>query len=103
MVDGAKKRTTTPDTAAAAAWGKTPIVLTCGVPIPRALGPTSELITINDIDWFAQQLSGGYRFTLVHRTPRVQVDVPAKYKPETNAIVDLTGAIKKSTTVTSAL
>ncbi len=98
-VDGGKRRSVTPSTAAAAAWGRTPIVMHCGVGLPVELLPTSELLTVNGIDWFAQQLSAGYRFTLANRTPTVQLDVPAKYSPETNALVDISGGIKKSTTL----
>jgi len=70
---------------------------------PSALTSTAELITVNGVDWFGQQLSNGYRFTLTHRTPRVQVDVPAKYSPEVDALVDLSGAMKSATTLVPAL
>jgi hypothetical protein len=80
-----------------------PIVLTCGVPRPRALTPTSELLTVNGVDWLSEQLSAGVRFTLVHRGPRVQVDVPTKYAPEVNALVDLSRAIESTTALTPAL
>jgi hypothetical protein len=103
IVSDAKRRDITPAQASAAAWGRVPIVLTCGVPRPRALTPTSELLTVNDVDWLSQTLSSGVRFTLVSRTPRVQVDVPQQYSPEINALVDLSDAIKKTTTVTTGL
>jgi len=103
VVSDAKRRGITPSDASAAAWGRTPIVLTCGVPRPRALTPTSELLTVNGVDWLSQTLSSGVRFTLVSRTPRVQVDVPKQYSPEINALVDLSDAIKKTTEVTPAL
>jgi hypothetical protein len=103
FVSGAKRRDITPANASAAAWGRVPIVLTCGVPRPRALTSTSELLTVNGVDWLSQRLSSGVRFTLVNRGPRVQVDVPKKYSPEVNALVDLSGAIKKTTAVTPTL
>lgn len=96
-VDGAKRRTITPTTASAAAWGRIPIVLTCGVRRPAALTATSELLTVNGVDWFGEPLSKGYRFTTFGRAPRLQVDVPNNHSPESNALVDLAGAVKKGT------
>ena len=100
-VDGAKRRAISPTTAAAAAWGRTPIVLHCGVDRPAALTSTSTLMTINGVDWFAEQLSKGYRFTTFKRTPRLQVDVPSAYHPEPLALVDLTHMVNSTTTSTA--
>ena len=78
-----------------AAWGNPPISLRCGVVSPPALEPTSSLITVNGIDWFAQQLSAGWRFTSMNTLVFVEVNVPKDYSPEANALVDLSTSLKK--------
>jgi len=78
-----------------AAWGNPPITLRCGVVKPAALEPTSSLITVNGIDWFAQQLSAGWQFTSMNTYVYVEVTVPESYSPEANALVDLSSSLKK--------
>lgn len=95
-VDGQRRRTTDPQISTTAAWGSPPITLRCGVDQPAGLAPTSELITINGVDWYPEQLSAGYRFTTTGRMANVEVSVPAKYQPETNALVDLATAVTAS-------
>lgn len=77
-----------------AAWGDPPIYLRCGVNKPTALEPTSSLITVNGIDWFAQELTAGWRFTSMNTSVFIEVTVPSKYSPEANALVDLSGNLK---------
>ncbi|MGV1035793.1 MAG: DUF3515 domain-containing protein [Candidatus Nanopelagicales bacterium] len=95
-VDGSKERITDPQTTTTAAWGSPPITLRCGVPRPAGLTRTSELITINGVDWYPEQLSAGYRFTTTGRVANVEVSVPDTHKPETNALVDLAAAVAAS-------
>ena len=77
------------------AWGDPPISLRCGVVKPAALEPTSSLITVNGIDWFAEELSAGWRFTSMNTLVFVEVTVPNDYSPEANALVDLSESLKK--------
>jgi hypothetical protein len=95
-VDGAARRATSPDSSLTAAWGSPAVVLRCGVPRPAALEPTSQLVTIDGVDWFPEQLSDGYRFTSYGRVADVQVRVPGTYAPEVNPLVDLAAAMKKA-------
>jgi len=46
-------------------------------------------------------LRGSLRFTTVGRSPYVDVVVPDAYQPAADALIDLTPAIRSSTTVTS--
>lgn len=62
-----------------AAWGGPPIVWRCGVPRPAALTRTSQLITVNRVDWLPEQLSDGVRFTSVGSRPAVEVTFPSSY------------------------
>ena len=87
---------TTPWSSLTTAWGDPAIVLRCGVPAPAALTPTSQLITIDGVDWFPEQLSDGYRFTSDGRAADVEVRVPGRYAPEVNPLVDLAAAMKKA-------
>ena len=90
------RQTTDPSSPLTAAWGSPPITLRCGVAKPAGLQPTSQLITVDGIDWFAEQRSAGYVFTTVGRTANVEVAVPDQYSPETNVLVDLTDPIKNA-------
>jgi len=93
-LNGLTARPTDPSSALVAAWGKDPVVLRCGVPKPAALQPTSELITVNGVDWLPEQLTEGYRFTTTGRVANVEVTVPQAYRPEVNLLVDLAAPFK---------
>lgn len=84
---------TEPESPLTAAWGSPAITLACGVPAPAALGPTSSLVTVEGIDWFAEPLTAGYRFTSVGQVAYVQVDVPDAYAPEVDPLIELAPAI----------
>lgn len=89
----AVRRTTEPDASTTAAWGDPPITLRCGVPRPAALTPTSNLISVDDVDWLPEQRSAGYIFTTVGLIANVEVAVPDAYSPETGVLTDLGPAI----------
>jgi len=93
VLDGHGTRTTEPQSALTAAWDDPAIVLRCGVGIPADLEPTSELYTINDVDWLAVETGRGWLFTTVGRVANVEVAVPTKYEPAVNPLVDLATAI----------
>ena len=61
--------------------------------VPDALTPTSQLITVDGVDWLPEQLEHGYLFTTVGRTPAVEVAVPDAYQPESDVLVDLSTAV----------
>lgn len=89
-------RATDPDSPWTAAWGGPAITLRCGVARPAALVPTSELVTVNGVDWMPEQLTHGWRFTTTGRVAYVEVDVPVDYRPEVEALVDLAAAITEA-------
>ena len=94
QVGSESRRSTTPESALTAAWGSPAIVLRCGVGEPTAFRPRSKLVTVNGVDWFAEQRPDGYVFTTWGRTVRVEVSVPKEYAPEVNPLVDLAEPIK---------
>ena len=90
---GQLQRETQPSDAAAVAWGDPPIVLACGVePITS---PTAQVIAVESIEWIASPISEseGTVFTTVDIAPVLQVRVPAAYRPEIDAVVDITTAL----------
>jgi hypothetical protein len=95
-VGGQSRRVTDPTSNMTAAWGDPAIVLRCGVPEPTMLkpgsanyNPTADASYINGVSWLVEKTANGYRFTAYQRAVYVEVDVPAAYQPETNALVDL--------------
>ena len=104
-VDGQSRDKTSPNSDLAAAWGTSPIVLTCGVAAPAELTPGSsaydpegDAVYINGISWLPVQVSNGYEFYTVDREVYVEVFVPASYdlsdgNPGTDAPTDLSQAV----------
>jgi hypothetical protein len=68
-------------------------VLRCGVAVPSALSSTSQLVTVDGVDWLPEQLTHGYVFTTVGRVLSVEVTVPDHYAPEADALSDLSPTI----------
>lgn len=94
---GQPRRDVAPQSSRTAAWGDPPITLRCGVPRPAALRAASQLLTVDGVAWFPEQLTNGYRFTTYGRVTNVEVDVPDDYAPEANALVALAAAIRSTT------
>ncbi|MDL4771677.1 DUF3515 domain-containing protein [Actinomadura xylanilytica] len=92
-VHGQSRRDTTPGSPLTAAWGSPAIALRCGVPRPAALLPTSQLSTINGVDWFGQPADRPVTWTAVARQSYVEVTVPAKYSPPGDVLIELGQAI----------
>jgi hypothetical protein len=90
---------TDPESDLTAAWGDPAITLACGVPAPAGLDPTASLTTVDGIDWYAEELTAGYRFTTVGLVAFVRVEVPDAYSPEVDPLVELAPAL---TTLASA-
>jgi hypothetical protein len=93
---GEPSRTTEPDSPLTAAWGDPAITVRCGVPDPAALTPTSQLISIDGVDWLPEPLDDGYRFTSYGRVTNVEVTVPDAYTPEADPVTVLSPLVKDS-------
>jgi len=96
VLDGHRARSTKPDSELTAAWADPAIVLRCGVATPPELRPTSELYTINEVDWLPVDTDRGWRFTTVGLVANVEVTVPNRYEPAVNPLVDLATPITKT-------
>ncbi|MFC5750299.1 DUF3515 domain-containing protein [Actinomadura rugatobispora] len=93
QVHGQSRRDTSPESPLTAAWGSPAIALRCGVPRPAALQPTSQLVTINEVDWFGEPAGRPVTFTAVSRQAYVEVTVPSKYSPPGDVLIELGQAI----------
>lgn len=89
-------RSTEPADALTAAWGDPAIVLRCGVPDPAALEPTSQVFSVDGVEWFPEELTAGYVFTTYGRTANVEVTVPDDYSPEAGPLTDLADAVQQN-------
>jgi hypothetical protein len=92
-VVGAGVTPTKPQSPLTSAWGSPAIVFRCGVGVPAALTPTSQLVVVDGVSWLPQQLSQGYLFTTVGRVLTVEVSVPDHYAPEADVLADLSPVI----------
>lgn len=79
----------TPDQGTTAAWGTPAIVWRCGVGEPAALQRTSQLVTINGVDWFPEELTDGFRFTTVGRSPATEITVPDDYPNAASLLTEM--------------
>ncbi len=93
LILGKPTTATTPTSTYTSAWGDPTIVLRCGVAMPAALTATSQLLSVNGVDWLPEPLERGYLFTTVGRAPVIEVSVPDAYQPESDALVDLSDAV----------
>lgn len=75
-------------------WGSD-IVVACGVDRPADVSAVSRCDVVNDIGWFAEQTSGGWRFTTIERPVYVQVIVGEAHSPAADALVDVADAVAK--------
>lgn len=73
-VAGRDQRDTDPAHRAVRAWGDPAVIARCGLP---ALGPTTDqCISVDGVDWVAQDLSDGTRLTTYGRDPAIELLVP---------------------------
>jgi Protein of unknown function (DUF3515) len=85
-VDGKNSRDTTPRSDFTAAWGNPAVTLSCGVPRPDALDPTSPNFNLNNDDtpwidgvaWIGVNGNGGVLYTTTERDVFIQVWCPSK-------------------------
>jgi hypothetical protein len=104
-VDGQGRDQVSPDSDLTAAWGKSPIVLTCGVGTPAVLtpgtkqyDPSAEAVYANGVAWLPVAVSDGYEFFAIQREVYIEVFVPSSYNladgnPGMDAPTDLSPAV----------
>jgi hypothetical protein len=92
-LDGLTARGTDPESSLTAAYGRPAVTVRCGVPRPEALGLTSRLLVVDEVDWFPEELTNGVRFTTTGRVAYLQVDVPDDHAPGSDLLVDLAAPV----------
>jgi hypothetical protein len=102
-VDGLKQRSVS-GSPYAAAWGDPAIVLRCGVGVPQGFTKFSLCQSVDGVGWFAPESAASDQsvdavLTTVDRLPRVELQVPAKWRPPAAAMVDVARTVKDHTQV----
>lgn len=93
VLDG-ERRKTEPESPLTAAYGDPPIEVACGVAPPAGMAEAqSQCFEVNGVGWFAKEVTNGVIFTTIGRKLYLEVAVPADYKPEANALTDVSAAI----------
>jgi hypothetical protein len=87
------RRAVDPPSDLTAAYGDPPVAVRCGVPNPTALTGTSTLVTVEGIDWFPEELTGGWLMTTVGLDADVEITVPTEQGPAPSVAADLAPAI----------
>jgi hypothetical protein len=87
------RREVDPESPLTAAYGDPPVGIRCGIPTPAALAPTSELVTVDGVDWFPEQLTGGWIMTTVGLRSEVEITVPEEQGPAPSVAADLSPTI----------
>ena len=90
---GGLLRNTNPNSPGTKAWGDPAIVLRCGVAIPKAYSAASQLLTVNKVDWFPEELQAGVRFTSVESIELVEVSIPNTYETTADILTELSSVI----------
>jgi len=102
VLDGLKRRATTPASDLTQAWGRPAVVLRCGVPTPPELRPTSQLFTANGVDWLPVEGARTWTFTTTGRVALVEVIVPKDHDPAVGPLVDLARPVSDAVPALSA-
>lgn len=93
VVADAVRRDVSPESVPAAAWGRPPIVLRCGVGLPPEYRPDAVLTEFEGVAWLPVEGEGGVFLATVDREPVVEVAVPDDYEPP-DVLADLTDPIR---------
>jgi hypothetical protein len=89
-----ERREVRPPSELTAAYGDPPVGVRCGVPDTAGPGADPILVTVDGIDWLAQELTGGWRLTSVDRTANVEITVPTEQGPAPSVAADLAPTIE---------
>ena len=92
----AERRKTEPLSPLTTAYGDPPIEVTCGVSTPDGMAEAqSQCFEVNGVGWFAKEVENGTIFTTIGRAIYLEIAVPVKYRPEANALTDVSDVVKK--------
>lgn len=88
-IEGALLRSTHPDSPGTKAWGDPAIVMRCGVAEPMTYSATSQLLVVNGVSWYPEELQAGVRFTSLQTPELVEVSIPDAYQSTADILTQL--------------
>ncbi|MGW7366257.1 DUF3515 domain-containing protein [Streptomyces sp. NPDC054841] len=95
-VAGEGRRDPEPRSELTAGWGDAAIVLRCGVPRPAGLlSEKADGVVVNGVEWFAEELADGARFTTTYRKTYVEVTLSKRFT-DMGPLTDLAGPVGKT-------
>ena len=71
------------------AWGNPAIVARCGVAEPAAYSATSQLLEVDGVTWYPEELQAGVRFTSLQTPELVEVSIPNAYELTADILTEL--------------
>jgi hypothetical protein len=96
-IEGALLRSTNPDSPGTKAWGNPAIVARCGVAEPTAYSATSQLLEVDGVTWYPEELQAGVRFTSLQTPELVEVSIPNAYELTADILTELSLEISSLT------
>ncbi|MCX4513518.1 DUF3515 domain-containing protein [Streptomyces sp. NBC_01619] len=95
-VGGESRRDPEPRSELTAGWGDAAIVLRCGVPRPAGLlSEEADGVSVNGVEWFAEELDDGARFTTTYRKTYVEVTLSKQFT-DVGPLTELAGPVAKT-------
>ncbi len=92
-IEGALLRSTNPGSPGTKAWGDPAIVMRCGVAEPATYSATSQLLVVNGVNWYPEELQAGVRFTSLQTPELVEVSIPNAYESTADILTELSSDI----------
>jgi Protein of unknown function (DUF3515) len=95
-VAGEDRRDPEPRSELTAGWGDAAIVLRCGVPRPAGLlDEKADAVVVDGVEWFAEQLDEGARFTTTYRKTYVEVTLSQRIS-DVGPLTELAGPVSRT-------
>jgi Protein of unknown function (DUF3515) len=92
-LEGQSRRATRPRSPLTHAWGKTAVVLRCGVPRPAGIAG-AQIVIVNGVRWFKAPGRGSVTWTALRRPTYVALTIPTSYEDQGSFLVDLASPLK---------
>ncbi len=65
----------------------------CGVAEPATYSATSQLLVVNGVNWYPEELQAGVRFTSLQTPELVEVSIPNAYESTADILTELSSDI----------
>jgi hypothetical protein len=95
-VEGLSSRPTRPRSPYSHAWGKSAVVLRCGVARPAGYVAGAEVTIVDGVRWFEQTGSATVTWTALRPNVHVALSLPTSYQDQGAFLVDLATPLKRA-------